>query len=196
MFGGGRLGQSGMQKIAGRLLETDAMDHLTRVLAQSEHELLQAAQALDEAHGNDTIQNVPNIEERQAALKSLLRALVTESLDDVWIEEIAPELLDNPDRAKEYLGMDAEKWDAQRERWADSYRENGADGTDEQLAAYHVRQTFGVDMEEFEDRVVNWNAGEEAEDLFAGNFRACVTAMRRAAEAAGVDPDAAGVREP
>ena len=49
---------------------------------------------------------------------------------------------------------------------------------------HHVQQTFGVDLETFEERVVNWSSGEEAERIFAGNFRAVRRSMERVTEVA------------
>jgi hypothetical protein len=43
---------------------------------------------MEDAHGTDTLGDLPNVEERQAALKRLIEALVTDSVDEVWLEQV------------------------------------------------------------------------------------------------------------
>ncbi len=176
---------NGMKKrMMNQLLDSGMTEHLTSVLARAEHELLTTAKRMEEAHGTETLGDLPTVEERQAALKRLIEALVTDSVDEVWIEQIAPALLDAPEKAAGYLGMSEDEWADQMERWAETYRENGATGDDRALAEHHVQSTFGVDLDTFEDRVVNWERGAEAERIFAGNFRAVRNAMENVTEEA------------
>jgi len=172
------------QRMMNQLLDSGMTENLTSVLARAEHELLTTAKRMEEAHGTDTLGDLPTVEERQAALKRLIEALVTDSVDEVWIEQVAPALLDDPEKAEAYLAMEDDEWTDQIERWAEFYRENGADGDDRALAEHHVERTFGVDLETFEDRVVNWERGEEAERIFAGNFRAVRRSMEEVTEVA------------
>ncbi len=172
------------QRMMNQLLDSGMTENLTSVLARAEHELLTTAKRMEAAHGTDTLGDLPTVEERQAALKRLIEALVTDSVDEVWIEQVAPALLDDPEKAEAYLAMDDDEWADQIERWAEFYRENGADGDDRALAEHHVQRTFGVDLETFEDRVVNWERGEEAERIFAGNFRAVRRSMEEVTEEA------------
>lgn len=172
------------QRMMNQLLDSGMTENLTSVLARAEHELLTTAKRMEEAHGTETLGALPTVEERQHALKRLIEALVTDSVDDVWMEQIAPALLENPGKVESYLAMDDEEWEAQVERWAAFYRENGAEGDDHNLAEHHVQQTFGVDLQTFEERVVNWSRGEEAERIFAGNFRAVRRSMERVTEVA------------
>ena len=172
------------QRMMNQLLDSGMTENLTSVLARAEHELLTTAKRMEEAHGTETLGDLPSVEERQGALKRLIKALVTDSVDDVWMEQIAPALLDEPEKAESYLAMDGDEWADQVERWAEFYRENGASGDDRDLADHHVQQSFGVDLETFEDRVVNWSRGEEAERIFAGNFRAVRRSMERVTEVA------------
>lgn len=172
------------QRMMNQLLDSGMTENLTSVLARAEHELLTTAKRMEEAHGTETLGDLPTVEERQVALKRLIEALVTDSVDEVWIEQVAPALLDAPEKAESYLAMDDDEWTDQIERWAEFYRENGADGDDRSLAEHHVERTFGVDLETFEDRVVNWERGEEAERIFAGNFRAVRRSMEQVTEEA------------
>jgi len=172
------------QRMMNQLLDSGMTENLTSVLARAEHELLTTAKRMEEAHGTETLGDLPTVEDRQAALKRLIEALVTDSVDDVWMEQIAPALLDEPEKARGYLGMSDDEWESQIGGWAEFYRENGADGDDRTLAEHHVQQQFGVDLDTFEDRVVNWSRGEEAERIFAGNFRAVRRSMERVTEVA------------
>lgn len=172
------------QRMMNQLLDSGMTENLTEVLASAENELLTTAKRMEEAHGTETLGELPTVEERQAALKRLIEALVTDSVDDVWMEQIASALLDNPEKAESYLAMDDDEWEDQIESWADHYRSQGGDLDDRVLADYHVQQQFGVDLETFEERVVDWSRGEEAERIFAGNFRAVRNSMERVTEVA------------
>lgn len=143
------------QRMMTQLLDSGMTENLTSVLARAEHELLTTAKRMEEAHGTETLGDLPTVEERQAALKRLIEALVTDSVDEVWIEQVAPALLDDPDKAESYLGMAIDEWRNQIERWAGFYRENGANGDDRALAEHHVERTFGVDLETFEEETMS-----------------------------------------
>lgn len=170
------------KRMMNELLGSSVSNSLTRVLAEAENELLTAAKAMEKAHGTETLGELPTVDERQAALQQLIEALVTDSVDEVWMQQVAPALLDEAERAEGYLAMDEEDWSDQIQRWAEGYRQNGADGDDRELAEHHVQSTFGVDLGTFEERVVNWSRGEEAERIFAGNFRAVRRSMERVTE--------------
>lgn len=172
------------ERMMNQLLDSGMTENLTSVLARAENELLTTAKRMEQAHGTETLGELPSIEERQAALKRLIEALVTDSVDEVWIEQVAPALLNDPDGAASYLGMNADEWEAQIGDWAEFYRENGAVGDDRELAGHHVQRTFGVSLDTFEERVVEWNRGEAAERIFAGNFRAVRRSMEQVTEEA------------
>lgn len=182
------LGSTAKRKVINRLMESGPGDQLTGILARVEHELLSAAVEMENAQGVETLQgDLPTVEERQQALKALLRALINDDFQAVWLEEVAPDLLDNPERAEQYVGMDADEWREQIQAWGEKYREAGASGSDGALAEHHVRDVFGVDIATFERRVVEFDRGEEAEKLFAGNFRAVRDSMRAVAEEGHTD---------
>lgn len=184
----------GRQAIAKKLLGTEAFDKLTAVIAQVENELLQAAIRLEEATGERRIGDPPSVDARKEALKGLIEAIVTDSFEDVWLEEVAPTFVDKPEKVEQYLGMDADAWESQIERWGETYRNAGAEGSDRALADAHVQDQFGVDLAEFEQRVIEFNPGAEAERLFAANFRAVRQTIDRVAEEQR-DADAGGTEE-
>jgi len=178
-----------MRKVMQKLKNEGVIANLTAVIADAECEILTAAKRLDDATGQGIIESVPDREERRDDLGALVEALGKNEMPELWIENVAPELLDTTDGIEGYLGMDADEWEAQIERWADFYRENGSEGSDRALADHHIRGKWGVDIETFEQRVVEWSQGKAAERLFAANFRAAVTVMHGAAdELEGADP--------
>lgn len=171
-----------MGKFMTKLQSEGVIDNLTAVIADAETEILTAAKRLDDAHGQGIIDEVPDRAERARDLSALVEALAKSEMDQLWIENVAPELLDTTDGIETYLGMDADEWEKQQQKKAESYRSGGAEGTDRQLAAYHVRSKWGVDMDTFENRVIEWSQGQAAERLFAANFRTAVRVMHAAAD--------------
>ncbi|MFC7069497.1 hypothetical protein [Halobaculum lipolyticum] len=171
-----------MKKVMGRLKDMGMIGNLTSIMASAEHEVLTAAKRLEDAQGGDTLGDVPPVEMRKESLEALIDALVAGEVDELWRENVAPELLDTTDGVEKYRAMEDDDWEAQIERWADSYREGGAEGSDRALAAHHVTGKWGVSLATFEERVVNWNRGTVAERLFASNFRAACDVMHRTAD--------------
>ena len=177
------------RRVLSKLLESEGIDQMTYALAAAENELLTTAVRLEEATDVEHISgdNLPTVDERKNALKELLRALASGDMTEMWVTEVAPDLLDKTDGVAQYVGMGGDDWEAQIERWADAYRDAAPEMSDRDLAAHHVEQTFGVDIDTFEQRVVNFDAGGEAERLFAGNLRAVRETMRRVASNAEGD---------
>lgn len=173
------------KKVLMNLLDSDAAHGLCTVIAEVEHELLEAAEPVDAAMGSGHIDQIPTVEARTEAIRQVLEAIATDSVRDVWEEEYLPVLVDNPEKARKHVGKGSEEWDRQLESWANGWRDRGADGSDRALAEHHVRDVFGVDLETFERRIVGFDAGEEAERLFASNFRAVRDVLDAAAEEVG-----------
>lgn len=181
------MGDGMKKRMLSKLMDSDAATNLTGIIAEVENELLHAAKPLDDELGTGHIDRVPAVEERRDALKALLEAVATDSMKEVWVVEILPEIVENPDKAEQYVGMGAESeaWEAKQAKWADGWRSRGAEGSDRALAEHHVPDTFGTDLETFEDRVVGFEPGEEAERLFAANFRAVKRVLEDAAGEVG-----------
>lgn len=180
------IGNSMKRRVLSKLLESEGIDQMTYALAAAENELLTTAVRLEEATGVEHIsgETLPTIDERKHALKELLRALASGDMTEMWVADVAPDLLDSTDGVEQYVGMESSKWEAQIERWADAYRDAAPEMSDRDLAGHHIEQTFGVDIDTFEQRVVEFDAGGEAERLFAGNLRAVRETMRRVASRA------------
>lgn len=175
------------RKLLSKLLNSDAAMNLTGVLATVENELLTSAKAVDDALETGRIDTVPEVEDRREALLSLLQAIATDSMQDVWVAEQLSEFVDDPDAAERHVGVDAETWDQRKTAWAEMWRDAGAEGSDDALAAHHVQETFGCDLTTFEDRVVGFDSSREAERLFAANFRAVKDVLDAAADQVGDD---------
>ncbi|WP_227015582.1 hypothetical protein [Haloarcula sp. JP-L23] len=109
------------------------------------------------------------------------------SLAEVWIEQCAPDDLavDDPEALANYAEMTHEEWTAQIERWAQTYRDSGADAmhSDRSLADAHVSGKWGVSLERFETVVVDWNPTDALTDLLGGPSEATEDAVRANTEA-------------
>jgi hypothetical protein len=77
-------------------------------------------------------------------------------------------------------------WAEQRAEWADSWREQGLEGTDRELSTAHVGARFDMDLEEFEKLVVDWSSEREKRalrQLLAGPIEAAQDQIDAATDA-------------
>ncbi|MFC7226304.1 hypothetical protein N0B31_02730 [Salinirubellus salinus] len=90
-------------------------------------------------------------------LCDLLSARVSGNLQSYWLEHHVPDHVSEADDAEtvRYVGMDAAEWNATCREWAENYREQGVDGGTTEIADAHIRRTWDVPLEEFEELVVN-----------------------------------------
>ncbi|MFC6787929.1 hypothetical protein [Halobaculum halobium] len=86
-----------VRKMMAKLKEMGAIDHLTGIIAGAEHEVLTAAKRLEDATDQDVIGEVPAVEMRRDSLEAMIDAMAGGSFDDLWLENVAPELLDTTD---------------------------------------------------------------------------------------------------
>lgn len=159
--------------------ESEKAQAVTRVLADVEHRQLDALADLEDALGVDVVDVQEDREERQKKLLDVIEAVASNDLKGWWFNEVAAEHLENADDAKHYAGIDSEEWQAQIGRWAEMYREkgHGEDMTDRELAAYHVRTRFGVDLGTWEREVINWSPMSSVEAVLGGNLLAVESAL-------------------
>lgn len=147
--------------VASKLLESDAVDALTRIVTEMEHDLLVEAAHLEDATGADYLQTIPDKEDRREALEALIQQHLHGDLDEWTVEYVLESKLENAERAQSYLGMETGEWEAQVEKWADAYRGQSESGlpdmTDREVAERHVRDVWGVDLDTFETEVVEWS---------------------------------------
>lgn len=186
MFGPGKIQK--VATMARNPRESDKVQALVTVLADREYRLLDAVGTLEDAVGEATVDVEQTEAERRDQLLDLVDAIAPgdPSVKEWWLQEVAGDHLTDPQQALPYLGMPAEEWDQQVETWAEQYHrrapEEFKDYADREIAAAHVRRTFGVDLHTFEEEVVGWSRGEAIRDVLGANFEAVETAIYNAAE--------------
>lgn len=154
---------------------------------EQREELRDLCEALDGDPAEFGIEDVPDEEERVDELLGAVSARMNGDPWALWVENQAPERLKQPEKAKQYAGLDADEWQGEIEDWADRLRANDAvdtDGrTDRELAGAHVTSVFGLSLEEFERHVVGWSPGQVFETAFARTFLDNTSAISAMADA-------------
>jgi hypothetical protein len=166
--------------------ETPVATALANVIATLESRQMQAVTRLAEAAGvEEAAVGHLDTDARQEQLLDLADALADDRLEEWWLDEVAGDHLDRPDRAADYVGMDREEWADQIATWGENYREAVPDRvegmTDAQIADLHVRETFGVPLREFSKEVVGWSKGRVVEDVFSGHLSSTTASIHRVA---------------
>mgnify|MGYP000321383693 CR=1 FL=1 len=123
----------------------------------------------------------PDTEERVTALAKAVGAHVVGDAWGLYVDQLAPDELQNTDRAAEFAAIDADEWDAQIEEWAEGFRDRAgdavADRTDRDLAGVHVEETFGVPLDVFEEEVVEFEPGRVFQQVAAGPIETGIDAI-------------------
>ncbi len=174
-------GNSKQKLMESAIKDSDALDHITNIIAGLECELLQEVAELQDAVGLDPLQ-VPDPQARQEALASLVVAQMSGDLESWYAEQVLAEHMENAESAAAYLSLDQEEWQAQKETWAEMYRNQGAEGSTDALTEHHVDQQFGVSLNEFRRQVVEWEPAGVMQHALAGNHRAAMQAVRQVRE--------------
>jgi hypothetical protein len=159
------------QAMAKRFFESEMFESYLWVFAQRERQLVERVRRLEEAHGVDHIEEIPEPGERVLQVKDFAGAMVSGDAPEWGVENLG--VVDNPDEAVEYVDMDGEAWSEQKAEWADLLRENDEEGDEEELADRYVRARFGVPLAEFERAVVEWDDKDRqtlVEEVLAGGF--------------------------
>jgi|GEM_PF-1082903 len=150
------------QKMAGaaNIEDREEIRALATAVAGVERDLHEAVQDHYEAIGIDRPDDLPPAEERVDQFVRLVGAQVSGDLWEFFVEEQAPDALQNVEAAKEHAGKDAEAWEQTVAGWAAALRDDlgaGPEADDEELADQFVRQRFGVPLDVFEQTVVNYS---------------------------------------
>lgn len=121
-----------------------------------------------------------DVDERAEQLVDLAGSLMDESTGELYVRELTD--VEAGLGAESYLGMTPDEWADQVERWAESYRREGApaDLTDRDLLERHTEAVFGVDAETFREQVVDVERYEAERRLFQHRFDAIHDAHERA----------------
>lgn len=160
---------------------------LASILSASEYQLFQAIDRLVDAANAGDFAVSQTAEERRDELLSMADAFADDEFDTWWWETVAPDFLDNPKKARQSAGLSKDQWQERMSTWAETYRERAGPEhavqsmTDAQVAAFHVEDTFGVDLDTFSDEVVEWDRVEHAEGLARKNLQAAVGTIHQVA---------------
>lgn len=180
----------GMQEAAiKKMLEQEIRTH-GEILAAMEREQRRGMRAMAEALGADPdaldLDEPPTEEERVSQIVDAFVARQTGDLWTLYIDHVAPDDLENTDRAKEFADVDADEWADQIETWAEKYRDRAgdavADQTDRELADVYTRETFGLGLDEFEAEVVNSDPARLLQKLMSGPIETNTEAVWTLAE--------------
>lgn len=174
---------SGMQeKMAERMMsqvtpsETPVAQALVHTLTAYERRQVDALRALVDAADMDVDVDY-NRDHRAQLLLGLADAVADRRVEDWWFQTIGPQVLDNPDQARQYVGLDGEEWHDQIRSWHNQYHNAGvveepvgaADPAEiGETADRHIRSTFGVSLREFVDVVINWDRGQQIQPILGG----------------------------
>jgi len=130
-------------------------------------------------------------EQRAQLLLGLVDAIAERRVTEWWFEAVGPEVLEQPERARQYVGVGADEWHDQLRRWYQSYDDAGvvekpieevSPGRIGEVADRHVRETFGLSLPEFVATVVNWSRGEQIQPFLGGPIERNNQVIREVAE--------------
>lgn len=191
MLGMGRLRK--LQQMAQNPKESEMARSFASIVAQYEHDLLDAVESLHDAQGIEegvTVDQTP--EQRVEVLLDLADAASSGDFETYWFGEVAG--FDNPEDVAAFAGLTSEEWDDQIQTWADRYRQKAPEEfrekSDREIAAWHVEGEFGVPLEEFEREVVEYARRDALKAAVAGNISTGIRGVRVAADHARQGTDA------
>lgn len=152
--------------------ESEALQLWADSLAQIEHDLQTTLRAHEQALGLEPVDPI-TVEERREEILAFAEAYLGRDIEAFYLENQTPDGL-AAEKARPYLGMEADAWQDQRETWVSRYREQAGErfgeASDEEIVAAHVRRTFGVSLDVFEAAVIEWSAGGALQDAVLGEF--------------------------
>ncbi|MWG32966.1 hypothetical protein [Halomarina oriensis] len=182
--------------IAKKIIETplfdDVMGVVGAILSELERDNRVAvrehvdALAMEGIDVDAELSPLPEEDERVATIRETVRALVDgeAAVWGLWCAA-GPEEFDG-EKASDFVGLDTEEWEAKQTQWGDLYRENGGEtfsgATDREIADVHLQETFGMDVDEFEERVIGWTKADALDDLVAGPSRQTTAVLEQATE--------------
>jgi len=114
---------------------------------------------------------------RRAQLLDLADAIADGRREEWWWSNVAPQLMDQPEKARQYVGLGPDEYRETLEDWYQQYYE--ADVVDVPLdeadrarigwaAENHVQTKYGISLKEFVASVVNWSPGRAYQQVLAG----------------------------
>lgn len=178
--------QKAYQQLTQQLIDGEAGDILTGLIATKEISMLNAVDDLHDEMGIDHIDGIPEHDERKEQLKGLVEALVTGDLPGFWFDHVGEARLDNPKDAREYLDLDGEEWTTEIDLWVTQYRRQGSKLSKSEIVSDYINRKFGVEVDWFVSHVVNWTEDQQrnvAKQFLLGNFEGVERGVRIAEEA-------------
>lgn len=170
--------------------ETPIGQALADSLAGVEHQQAAAVQRAIEAGGLD-VDHGHDYQQRRQAILDVADAVAQQDFEGWWWSEVAPEILENPEKARQYVGLTGDEWRDQLREWYGSYHaagvveeplEDAEPGRLAWVADRHCQTTFGVSLREFVALVINWSRGEQARRVLAGPFLQHTSIIHRMAD--------------
>jgi len=161
------------KKLTNKLIDGEAGDILTGLIAAKEISMLEAVDDLHAEMGVEHIDEIPNHDDRKQQLKELVEALVSGDIPAFWFEQIGRDKLDEPESARDYLNLDGDEWRTECDKLVNTYRKQGSTASRSEIVADYVTRKFGVDTEYFVSHVVNWTETQQrnvAKQFLLGNF--------------------------
>jgi len=173
--------------------ETPIVQTLAETVAQLEYEQAEAVVKLADATDHDLPGEPMPVEDRKEQLLGVADAVADREFAEWWFEAVGAEILDNPDRAIQYTDLDPDEW---RDQWRDWHQQHYQEGTVDddpseateerhrEVAAQHVQAVYGVDLDTFENVVIQWSAGWALQDILAGPIQSHTALIEEIAEEA------------
>lgn len=173
------------KQLVGKMLNGEAGDILTGLIAAKEISMLRAVADLHDEMGIEHIEQIPEKEERKEQMKALVEALISGDIPGFWFEQIGQENLENADAARDYLDLEADEWRQKCDLLVKQYRKQGDERPRSEIVTDYINRQFGVSVGWFVSHVVVWNRDMNrnvAQMFLLGNFNGVEQGIRIAAE--------------
>ena len=165
--------------------ESQEVRAIATALAEIERDLHGAVQEHYEALGADPPEDLAPTEERVDQLCRLVEKQVGGDLWTYFVEEQAPDGLENADSARKHAGKPIDEWERTVEGWADRLREqleDVDDVPDRELANRFSIHRFGLDLDTFEQAIVSWSPAMTMQIALRGRMDANIQRLERMTE--------------
>jgi len=173
-----------LQQMAQDPHDSEMARSFASIIAHLEHDLLDAVEDLHDALGvEDGVEVDQTVEERVDALLNVADAAAGGDFEAYWFGEVAG--FENPEEVADFAKFGEEEWHDQIDDWEARYRrkapEEFEDKSAREIAAWHVEETFGVPLAEFEREVIGYTRRGALKAALAGNLTAGIEGVRLAA---------------
>lgn len=158
-------------------LRDSPVPRLARELAEREARQADVVARIADSAGVDV--DVPEIDpdQRAAVLLEASEAALRQEFPEWYWSTIAPNLMDSPDVARQYIALGTDEYRETLEAWYRSHYENGtvdvplneADRAEiGRVANLQTQSVFGLTLDEFIEHVVTWTPEQGVRLVLAG----------------------------